>query len=98
MALPIYKDPNTNLMLLQTQWTSQLNPVLSNPMTDPSVLKSISISTGVNVINHKLGRPMQGWFITDVDASISLHRSAPFNNLTLTLTSSGPATINLAVF
>ena len=98
MALPVYKDPNTNLMLLQTNWTSQLNPVLANPMTNASILKGIVITTGVNVINTKLGQTMQGWFVTDITAPVSLYRSQPFNNLTLTLTSSGPAIINLAVF
>lgn len=98
MALPIFQDPNTNLMLLQTKWTAQLNPVLANPTTNMSILKNITITTGTNVINHKLGQTQQGWFITDVTAAISLYRSAPFNNLTLTLVSSGPATISLAVF
>lgn len=98
MALPIYKDPNTNLMLLQTNWTSQLNPVLANPLTNASILKNVALVTGVNVINTKLGQTLQGWFISDINAAVSVFRSAPLSNLTLTLTSSGPAVASIVVF
>lgn len=98
MSLPTFNDDNKNLMLMQSNWSAQLNPVLSNPMTNASILKGIVLATGANVINTRLGTKAQGWFITDIDAAVTVYRSAPFNNLTLTLTSSGPATINLAVF
>ncbi len=98
MALPIYKDDNKNLMLLQTQWTSQLNPVLQNPMTNASRLKGISLVVGDNVINTKLGQKTQGWFISDINAASTIYRNAPFNDLTLTLNSSAPATIDLVIF
>jgi hypothetical protein len=98
MSLPTYKDDNKNLMLMQSQWSSQLNPVLSNPMTNPTFVKNYALVTGVNVINHKLGMTPVGWIQTDINAAITLYRSQPFNPLTLTLTSSGPAVISLAVF
>jgi len=96
--LPIFKDDNKNLMLLQTQWASQLNSVLGNPITNPLTIKGIALTTGANVINHKLGISPVGWFITDINAAVTIYRSQPFNPLTLTLTSSGAATINLTVF
>ncbi len=83
---------------MQTKWASELNPVLANPATNPSLLASIQLVTGVNVINHRLSRNMQGWVVTDIDAPISLYRSAPFNNLTLQLTASGPAVVKLMVY
>jgi len=98
MSLPTYKDDNKNLMLMQSNWSSQLNPVLSNPITNPTLLKNIKISTGTNVINHLLGVTQTGWIITDINAAVTLYRSQPFNPLTLTLVSSGNATISLAVF
>lgn len=98
MSLPIFKDPNTNLMLMQNRWSSQLNPVLANPLTNPTILKNIALVSGANVINHKLGQTMQGWFVTDINASATVYRSAPFNDLTLTLTASAPCTISLGVF
>ncbi len=85
-------------MLMQNKWSSQLNPVLGNPMTNPVLIPNISVSSGTNVINHKLGTTPTGWFIYDITSAITLYRSAPFNSLTLTLTSSGSGTISIGVF
>lgn len=79
-------------------WATALNAVLSNPTSNPSLLTGVQIVTGVNVINHGLQQTQQGWFVVDTNAAITLYRSAPFNDLTLTLTASGPATVNIAVF
>jgi hypothetical protein len=98
MALPTFKDPNTNLMLMQSSWASQLNPVLKNPLTNPSLLSGISLVSGTNVINHHLGSTPVGWFITDTNAAATIYRSQPFNSTTLTLTSSAPCVVSLAVF
>lgn len=79
-------------------WASELNPLLQNPLSKASILKNVVLQTGVNTLNHKLGRTMQGWFLVDVDAAITLYRSQPLNDLTLTLTASGPATVSIGVF
>lgn len=94
MALP-QKLP---LDLMQTQWASQLNPVLANQLNSASVLKNVALVNGDNVINHKLGRALQGWFVSDIDGAASIYRSQPLNNLTLTLTSNASVTVNLVVF
>ncbi len=98
MALPIFQTKSTELSMMQTKWAAELNPVLASPLTKPSMLKGIRLITGANVINHLLGQTQQGWLISDIDASASIYRSAPFNDLTLTLTSSAPATVNLVVY
>jgi len=82
----------------QTTWAQQLNPVLTNPLVQGSLLSGIPITTGSNVINHKLGRQMQGWMVVDTTAAVTLYRSAPFNSSTLTLVASGTSTIALWVF
>lgn len=91
--------------LANTQWASVLNPLLANPLSSASILKDIKLTTGVNVINHKLGRTMQGWSVVDITptppnttAAVTYYRSAPLNDLTLTLTVSGPATVAIEVF
>ena len=97
--LPIFQQQsNQPLMMLQTRWASILNPVLSNPLTAPTILTNISLQTGTNVIDHKLGQTQQGWFITDIQGAASIYRSAAFNDKTLTLTSSAPVVISLGVF
>lgn len=98
MSLPIYQSQVPELLLLQTQWTSQLNPLLANPLVNGILLKNVSLANGVTTVNHLLGRKMQGWFITDINGAASVYRSQPFNSLTLTLTSSAQVTVSLYVF
>lgn len=97
--LPIMtNNDNSSFSRMQTQWSEQLNPLIANPMLNGIFLTSITLVAGVNVINHKLSKKQQGWFITDIDSAVSIYRSQPFNAQTLTLTSSGSAVINLWVF
>lgn len=98
MALPIFQTDIRQLSMMQTRWASELNPLLANPINNASILKGVSLVTGVNVINHKLGRILQGWVITDRDSGATIYRSAPKNDLTLTLTSSGAAVVDIMVF
>lgn len=86
------------LDLMQDRWASILNPFLSRPTNRMSLVKNIPILNGVNVINHGLGEIPQGWIITDVNGIASIYRSAPFNALTLTLTSDADVTLSLGVF
>lgn len=97
-SLPIYKSSDTNYMLQQNSWARTLNPIIANPITNPTILENINLIAGKNVINHLLGVTMQGWWIIDQQAAASIYRSAPFNDKTLTLTSSAQVTISLAVF
>lgn len=83
---------------MQTKWASEINPVLANPLNNVSILKNVSLASGVNIINHKLGSVQQGWFVTDIQGIATIFRSAPFNNLTLTLTVSAPVVASIGVF
>jgi len=79
-------------------WASTLNPLVANPMNSASILKDIALISGITIINHQLGRMMQGWFLTDINGSSTIYRSAPMNSSTLTLTSSAIVTVNIGVF
>ena len=99
MALPLFKDDNQNFMLMQSQWRSQLNPLLALPILNGVLLQNQSLITGANKINHLLSRMQTGWIITDQNAGAAqIYRSQPFNTQTLTLTSSAPVIISLWVF
>jgi len=98
MALPIFQSALPELTMQQTRWASQLNPLLALPTSSPSFLKDIKLSAGVNVINHRLGRTPIGWVVSDSNAAVTVYRSQPFNDLTLTLTSSGGAVVSLLIF
>lgn len=80
------------------RWASIINPVIENELNNGILLQNVNIVSGSNVINHKLSRMQQGWFIVDQNAACTFYRSAAFNNLTLTLTASAPCVISLWVF
>jgi hypothetical protein len=96
--LPFQYSDNPDLNKLQTKWISILNPIISVPLLSGVQLDDIVLKTGVNVINTTLQRMQQGWIITDIDTAITLFRSQPFNQLTLTLTASAPCTVSLWVY
>lgn len=98
MQLPFFKSDDPTLELLQTKWRSILNPLIAQPISSGNPLNGISLAASANVINHKLGRVPQGWFVTDVNTSTIIYRSGPMNDKTITLTSSNAATVNLWVF
>ncbi len=83
---------------ITTRWKVLIDPLLANPLNNASILVGVQLAIGATVINHKLGRPMQGWMILDIDGAATVYRSAPMNHLTLTLTSDAAVTITLGVF
>jgi hypothetical protein len=83
---------------MQNQWAALLNPILANPLNGVQVMSEINLKSGVNVLNHGLGRNPQGWFLVDKTATGDVYRTAPFNNLTLTLTASAAMTVSIGVF
>lgn len=77
--------------------SSTLNPIIANPLSSSSIIEVV-LNIGINTINHKLGRKMQGWFLTDINAAAVIFRSAALNDLTLTLTSDAVVTVSIGVF
>ncbi len=96
--LPIFQTPDRILSMLQTKWSSELNPVLASPLLAGNLLQEVSLISGATVINHKLGRRLTGWFIVDINAAASIYRSAAKNDKTLTLTSNAVAIADIWVF
>jgi hypothetical protein len=98
MALNIFKSQDQTSMLMQKQWTSQLNPLLANILTQGSLLSDVTLIDGVNTFNHYLGKGMTGWILVDQNGAASIYRSQPLNAQTLTLTSNAAVTVSLWVF
>lgn len=84
--------------LAQNRWATQIDPVIKSPINKGTLITNIPIIAGVNVINHKLSRKQIGFFISDITGPAQLYRTADFNPLTLTLTSTAACTISLWVF
>lgn len=90
-----------SLTQMQNTWATQLDPVIANPTVNNLVLKNISLVTGTNVINHKLGRVLQGWKPTRIRASATMYDTQDTNQtpqLTLVLVASAPVVVDLEVF
>lgn len=101
MALPIFQSSSRELLLLQTGWASQIDPVLQLPLNSGVLLKSVVLASGPNTINHTLGRKLQGWILTRVRSSATVYDTQDTNSqptLTLQLTASAGVTVDLFVF
>lgn len=96
--LPYQQTQNRDLSLVQTKWKATLDPIIANPTTNLGILKNVVLTSGSNQIPHLLGQMQQGWVILDINAAITLYRSAPFSDTYLYLTASGPGTVTLGVF
>lgn len=83
---------------MQIKWASEIDPILRNQLLQGILLQNVPIVSGVNVINHKLGRNQVGYIITDINAAATIYRSQPLNNLTLTLTSDAACVVSLWCF
>lgn len=89
---------NTIWQQASTIWAAILNPLIANPQNNARLLTGIKLVTGVNIVNHGLGRMQQGWELTDIQGPAVIYRSAAFNDLTLTLTSSADVAVSIGVF
>lgn len=98
MPLTQFNSDNRILQMLQTSWASSLDPVLACKLVNGIMLPNITLAAGANTINHKLQRNPQGWLIVDNNAAVTIYRSQPFNQTTLTLTSSGTAIVSIWVY
>ncbi len=96
--LPYLQSDDQTLNLLQTKWRAELNPLLALPLISGLQLTAVLLSIGSTVINHKLGRTLQGWILTDQNASAKIYRSRPLNDTTLTLTSDAAVTVSIWVY
>lgn len=95
------QSDSEQLSMMQTRWAAVLNNFMANPSLTGTVLKQVSLSSGSNVINHKLGRKLQGWFITRIRAASNLYDTQDTNimpELTLQLEASADAIVDIYVF
>lgn len=101
MALPNFQTSDRILSMLQTQWSSQIDPVLAQPIVNGRVITGVSLVTGSNTINTLLSRKLQGWIIVSKSAASDIYDSQATNNMsdkTLILNSSAPCVVSILVF
>lgn len=87
--------------MADNRWASIIEPVINNPLNQGLLLQNIPLISGSNVVNHRLGRKLVGWFITGIDAPATIYDTQATNQmpaLTLQLTSSAPCMVSMWVF
>jgi len=85
-----------------TKWASIINPLLSNPAANPTILKNVQLVNGNNVVNHLLGQPLQGWKIRRMRSNFAEIYDTQDSNqtpsLTLNLHSSANVVVDIEVY
>lgn len=100
-SLPQFQSDDRTFQMMQNQWATTLNPIITRAQNNSLILKSISLQSGANSINHLLGRKLQGWKIVRQRAAASIYDdqdSNPTPNLTLALVSDADVVVDLEVF
>jgi hypothetical protein len=96
-SLPQQLDWN----MAQNRWASILNPVVNSPIINGHMLSNIALANGTTVINHLLGRKLNGWIIVGIDGAATVYDNQATNqlqDLTLSLTSNAAVTAQIWVF
>jgi hypothetical protein len=86
---------------MQVNWAQDLNPVIANQLVNGQLLQSVKLAAGKNVVNHKLGRTLIGWFPTRIRSSATFYDQQDGNSnpaTTLILYASAACTADLWVF
>lgn len=101
LAIAQVQTADKDVNQLQQNLILSLTPVLQNPIVSGLLIKSVALAAGSNAVNHKLGRPLIGWFMTRQRASASVYDNQDANqnnSVTLLLVASAPIVVDLFVF
>lgn len=83
------------------KWAAIINPILAKPIVNGQLLTNISLINGTTIVNHKLGRILQGYIVVMSSAPATIYDNQISNQmpqLTLSLTSNNAANVSLWVF
>jgi len=89
------------LNMIQSNLANTIDQVVSNPLISGSFVNSVSLVSGLNTVNHKLGRRPLGFIITRKNANQNVWDTQDANTqpeLTYFLNSSGTVTVDIYFF
>lgn len=99
--LPQFQSDNMTFQQMQNQWGSILDPVVAHPLLGGYILNGVTLQAGANPINHKLGKPLTGWYIVRLRGPASIYDTQDTNStpaVTLDLVSSALVNCDIYVF
>lgn len=100
-AIPLVQTQDKDINQLQQNLSQALNPVIQNPVISGNILVQQKLISGFNVINHGLGRKLQGWFLVRKRGSSDIYDTQDLNQspaATLQLQSSAVVSVDIYVF
>lgn len=100
MSLPKFPTTDNTLSLLQTKWAEQIDPVVAQPFNSGVILSNVILSSS-SVINHKLGRDLQGWALVRLRGKATVFDTQDVNPIpskTLQLNASSGVSADILVF
>jgi len=95
MRQTVFDD--TNLSLFQQAINDQFSQVSKIPFMSGNFIQDIALS-GTTTVNHGLGRQARGYFIASNNANVTIWNDAFSDDTSLTIYSSGAATVSIWVF
>lgn len=96
-----FQSDDRVFQMMQSSWASDLNPVISNPITQGIILNNVALVNGTTTVNHLLSRKLQGWILIGVNAAATIYDAQATNQnptQTLILISNAACLVNLYVF
>lgn len=96
---------DSELEQVQTNVSNTLAPILKSLIIDGVLVKDIELVSGVNRVNHTLGRPLEGWIIVDRNTAATVFKTVPTaaantitDSSTISFTSSGTVIVSIWFF
>jgi hypothetical protein len=65
MSIPAFsriQSQDDVLNRVQQNLSRSLNPIVQLPQTQGQILQNVILASGTNIIEHKLGRTLLGWY------------------------------------
>jgi hypothetical protein len=88
-----------NFSKLQERLQEFFAPLMINPTLNGTLLTNVVLTTGVTNVNHRLGRPPQGWIVVRKNSNADIWEPTQnFPKSFIELQASAPVTISLWVF
>lgn len=99
-ALKTIKPEGYELTSIQRNMKEFTKQLEVNPLLGGILLENITLTTGNNTVNHKLGRNIRGWIVVDKSAASDIYKvgTQPAPSRNIVLNSSAPVTVSLYVF
>ena len=100
-AIPKVQTNSREINQIQNNIVGQLNNIGNNSISSGIILNNQALKTGTNTINHKLEKPLTGWFIVRQKSLANIYDN-PHNNKkparNLILISNADVTVDIFVF